>query len=396
MKTVRFLDEDVEDPPLVKEMTPLLEASKEWKKSMVKREVSLPWYMNRHFILFILAMSTSLLLVAVMHQVSGSTTYRLFSANDVNRKESKIALGKNSRNAYDARAQYSNGLLVFESLAEDEHEVKNSNSSNSSSESKDNDNNDDGGKEHEGRNRGEGEDKQEVYCDENGRGPCIQEFFGSCLSYSRCIPYDSPLPTSVPTSMPSTSSPTNVFKCDPNDPPCKVKSSIGIGCAEHHTCLPSEYNTSTPSSYPTPMPSTNDDCDPMHPPCRSYLLSSFLCYEYIQCHRAVNMSALVPHIEEPGAFEIMTYDNNATIGDGGNENGEEDNDNKLFTPIPSMAPTPTGPCDPENPDTQPCRHAISGRCIERIECTGRNMTIQEELQQPKNKLHINGTDVEHE
>ena len=46
MKTVRFLDEDVEDPPLVKEMTPLLEASKEWKKSMVKREVSLPWYMN--------------------------------------------------------------------------------------------------------------------------------------------------------------------------------------------------------------------------------------------------------------------------------------------------------------------------------------------------------------
>ena len=75
---------------------------------------------------------------------------------------------------------------------------------------------------------------------------------------------------------------------------------------------------------------------------------------------------------------------------------EEDNDNKLFTPIPSMAPTPTGPCDPENPDTQPCRHAIFGRCIERIECTGRNMTIQEELQQPKNKLHINGTDVEHE
>ena len=95
MKTVRFLDEDVEDPPLVKEMTPLLEASKEWKKSMVKREVSLPWYMNRHFILFILAMSTSLLLVAVMHQVSGSTSYRLFSANDVNRKESEIALGKN-------------------------------------------------------------------------------------------------------------------------------------------------------------------------------------------------------------------------------------------------------------------------------------------------------------
>ena len=378
---------NVEDPPIVQEITPLLEASIEWKKSLRKREeISLPWYMNRHVVLFVLGMSISLLLVGIMHHISGG-----YEGSGVNYVNSNFVSGsygsvsEDGMNEYGGNNQYSNEQLVFESLAEDEHEMsKEKRSSNSSTYDISGDRS--------GKTE-RGEEKEKVYCDSNGQGPCIQELFGACAKYARCVPYNSPSPTLVPTSMPSTSSPTTLYRCDPNDPPCKVQSASGIGCAEHHTCLPSEYNTSIPTSYPTPMPSTADDCDPLHPPCKNYLLPSLLCYEYMDCHRPVNVSIYLSRVMQGEQVQQNTvnYDENAVGKE--DEGSHDESPNKIFTSVPTYAPTPHGPCDPNDPETQPCRHALFGLCIERIECTGRNMTIQEKLQEPKNKLHMNGTTV---
>ena len=67
-----------------------------------------------------------------------------------------------------------------------------------------------------------------------------------------------------------------------------------------------------------------------------------------------------------------------------------------LTAMPTAAPSPVGPCDAEHPEQAPCLHDFLGICLNRVECSGRNTTDIEKLGEPRNKLHINGTETEPE
>ena len=138
--------------------------------------------------------------------------------------------------------------------------------------------------------------------------PCAKWFLGICVEYEKCL--ISEPPTSVPSRSPTTSSPTTLKDCDPNHPPCKLKDFFGI-CYEHYTCLP-EHPTSTPSGTPTPKPSTTKDCDPLKPPCEHDFLS--VCYKYVDCGKEGNHDSY-PY--KPLFPEITPYPSHAPIASAG-------------------------------------------------------------------------------
>jgi len=407
------------------ETSPLLGFFKDWsKRRRRKHEPQLPWYYSQHMVLIVVSMILSLSVLTVVHKAFGAGGYRVFSAD--NSKGFDLGIGLDD-DIDDRMVDNFNTPVEFEMFEEETVFDADgpSSSYNSTYDSNDDTDHTEDGNNHTSHNKNRevrGEDREKVYCDvETGKGPCIQNFFGICVAYADCLPYDSSMPTSYPTSAPSTSMPSTLFKCDPNNPPCKVKSVSGIGCAEHHTCLSSEYNTSTPSSSPTPMPSSadNGDCNPLKPPCKYYFISSIICYEYASCERPINAtSSMIPTVNQNEGEESLYVsnsnsnsnsklasmsmytdpsNNNNSTQDGGGDDEQKTKNVGVFTMMPTHAPTPMGPCNPNDPESQPCRHSLFGLCIERYECSGRNMTIQEQINKPQNRLHYkNGTEVTRE
>jgi len=140
--------------------------------------------------------------------------------------------------------------------------------------------------------------------------PCAKWMMGLCVSHHKCLTN----PTSVPTKAPSSSMPTTTLDCNPKDPPCKKKGLFGI-CYEYYSCH-SEPPTSLPTSVPTPKPSSTSDCDPLKPPCKHDFLS--VCYEYWPCGNEGNHDS---YPEKGIVFPSITAS-------------------------PTLAPTEAGPCDP--------------------------------------------------
>ena len=122
----------------------------------------------------------------------------------------------------------------------------------------------------------ERDDKDQIYCDEQGFGECVNRVLGICTEHGPCVTAPVMEPTGTPTSPPS-----NIYisnNCDPHNPPC-AEWFLGV-CTKHYHCHEVKEPCGDNADDDDAAHTRNEDCDPESPPCVPGETFLGICWKY--------------------------------------------------------------------------------------------------------------------